>query len=132
LRFVETNIFLYVITAHPEFGPAAKRILERIHSGEEAVTSSLVVAEVCAWLEHRKKKSEAGVFLRAVDSYPSLRKHETTYADELRAWELERSYPRLEFFDRVYLGQMERFGLREIYSNDTAFDRVRGIKRIFT
>jgi predicted nucleic acid-binding protein len=37
----------------------------------------------------------------------------------------------LEFFDRVYLAQMERLKLTEIYSNDRAFDKVKGIKRIF-
>jgi len=131
LRFVEANIFLYVITAHPEFGAVAKRILRRIDSGEEAATSSLVIAEVCAWLEYHKKKPDVGTFLSAVDSYPSLRKSETTYTDEQRANELERSYPRLEFFDRVYLAQMERLKLTEIYSNDRAFDRVKRIKRIF-
>jgi len=131
LRFVETNVFLYVITAHAEFGPIAKRILERIDSGEEAVTSSLVIAEVCAWLQYRRRKTDVNTFLDAVESYPSLRKCETTYADELRAKEFQRSYPRLEFFDRVYVAQMERLKLTEIYSNDRALDRVKGIKRIF-
>ena len=131
MRFVETNIFLYVITANAEFGPAARRILERIGSGEEAVTSSLVIAEVCAWLEYRKKKTYVGTFLSALDSYLTLQKSETTYADEKRAGELERSYPRLEFFDRMYFAQMERLKLTEIYSNDRAFDKVKGIKRIF-
>ena len=131
MRFVETNIFLYVITANPEFGPAARRILETIGSGEEAVTSSLVIAEVCAWLEYRKKKTCVGTFLSALDSYLTLQKSETIYADEKRAGELERSYPRLEFFDRVYLAQMERLKITEIYSNDKAFDKVKGIKRIF-
>jgi predicted nucleic acid-binding protein len=131
LRFVETNIFLYVITAHPEFGPRAKRILERIDSGEEAVTSSLVIAEVVAWLEYQGKKPEVDTFLNAVESYPTLQKSETTYGDELRAGEMKRSYPRLEFFDRVYLAQMERLKVKEIYSNDRGFDRVRGVKRIF-
>jgi predicted nucleic acid-binding protein len=131
LRFVETNIFLYVITAHPQFGPIAKRILERIDSGEEAVTSSLVIAESCAWLEYSKRKADVDTFLDAVESYPSLVKCETTYADELRAKELQRPYPRLEFFDRVYVAQMERLELTEIYSNDRAFDRVRKIRRIF-
>ena len=131
MRFVETNIFLYVITAHPEFGAVARRILERIGSGEEAATSSLVIAEVCAWLEYHKKKNEVSTFLSAVDSYPSLQKLDTTYADEQRAKELERSHPRLQFFDRVYLAQMERLKLTEIYSNDRAYGRVKGIKRIF-
>ncbi len=30
MRFVETNIFLYVITANPDFGQTAKEILQRI------------------------------------------------------------------------------------------------------
>lgn len=131
MRFVETNIFLYVITAHPEFGAVARRILERIGSGEEAATSSLVIAEVCAWLEYHKKKNDVSTFLSAVDSYPSLQKLDTTYADEQRAKELEHSHPRLQFFDRVYLAQMERLKLTEIYSNDRAYGRVKGIKRIF-
>jgi len=131
LRFVETDIFLYVITAHPAFGPVAKRILERIDSGEQAITSSLVIAETSAWLEYRKRKADVDIFLDAVQSYSSLRKCETTYADELRAKELQRSYPRLEFFDRVYVAQMERLKLTEIYSNDRALDAVKGIKRIF-
>lgn len=131
MRFIETNIFLYVITAHPEFGPRAKRILERIDSGEEAVTSSLVIAEVVAWLEYQGKKPEVDTFLKAVESYPTLQKSETTYGDELRAGEMKRPYPRLEFFDRVYLAQMERLKVKEIYSNDRGFDRVRGVKRIF-
>lgn len=131
MRFIETNIFLYTITAHPTFGTMARKILERVSHGEETVTSSLVIAEVCAWIEYQKKRSEVKIFLDAVDSYPCLHKCETTYADELRARELERSYPRLEFFDRVYLAQMERLKLREIYSNDRGFDRVKGMKRVF-
>ena len=131
MKFVETNVFLYVITAHPEFGPIAKRILERIDSGEEAVTSSLVIAETCAWLEYRKKKTDIDIFLDAVDSYSSLHKCETTYADELKAKELQRAYPSLEFFDRVYVAQMERLKVTGIYSNDRALDKVKWIKRIF-
>jgi predicted nucleic acid-binding protein len=131
LRFVETNIFLYVMTANAQFGPIAKKILQRINSGEEAVTSSLVVAECCAWLEYSKRKADVDTFLDAVESYPSLVKCETTYTDELRAKELQRSYPRLEFFDRVYVAQMERLELTEIYSNDRAFDSVKKIRRIF-
>lgn len=131
MRFVETNVFLYVINAHPEFGINARRILERIQGGEEAATSSLVVAEVAAWLEHRKRNREVNVFLEMVDSYPTLSKWETTFEDELRGGEFERLFPRLELFDRIYMAQMERMKLNEIYSNDRGFDRVPGIKRIF-
>lgn len=119
------------MTANPQFGSVARRILGRIGGGEEAITSSLVVAEVCSWLEYHKKKREVGVFLDSLESYPSLSKCETTYGDERRGRELAHQHPHLEFFDRVYLAQMERFKVYEIYSNDKGFDKVRDIKRIF-
>lgn len=56
VRFVDTNIFLYVIQAHPEFGERSKEILERIDMGEEAITSLLNIAEICWWLEKHGKK----------------------------------------------------------------------------
>jgi len=132
LRFVETNIFLYVITAHPDFGPTAKEILKRIESGEQAMTSSLVAAEVCAWLEYHGMRDKIDAFLKALESYPTLKKCETTYEDELKAEDLKSRYSHLQFFDRVYLAQMLRLKLTEIYSNDRGFDKVSEIKRIFT
>lgn len=131
MRFVETNVFLYAITAHPEFGPTARRILERIEDGEQTLTSSLVVAEVCAWLEYHKLGDKIDAFFGAMESYPSLKKCETTYDDEIKAQEMGSRYPHLEFFDRVYLAQMRRLQIAEIYSNDKDFDRVKGVKRVF-
>lgn len=131
MRFVETNIFLYVIMAHPDFGQTAKKILERIELGEQVVTSSLVIAKVCAWLEYHGMKDKIDVFFKTLESYPTMKKCETTYEDELKAEELKSQYPHLEFFDRVYLAQMLRLKLNEIYSNDRGFDKVMGIKRIF-
>lgn len=49
MRFVDTNVFVYALTAHPTFGQASKRILERIENGEEAATSTLVLLEI-AWV----------------------------------------------------------------------------------
>jgi len=132
LRFIETNIFLYVITAHPDLGSKAKEILERIESGEQAMTSSLVVAEVCAWLEYHGMRDKIDAFFKALQSYPTLKKCETTYEDELKAEDLKSRYSHLEFFDRVYLAQMLRLKLTEIYSNDRGFNKVSEIKRIFT
>ena len=120
-----------MLTAHPNYGAAAKQILARVENGEESVTSSLVIAEVCAWLQYRAMKDKTKIFFKAMESYASLGKIETTYAYLLAAQELEAKHPHLEFFDRVYLAQMTRTGITEIYSNDRGFDRVKGIKRIF-
>jgi predicted nucleic acid-binding protein len=131
LRFVETNIFLYVITANPHFGPVARSILKRIEEGEEAATSSLVIAEVCAWLEYHGMSAKIEFIFKAIRSYPTLIVCETTYEDEAIAEELKSRYPKLEFFDRVYLAQMYRLEIAEIYSNDKGFDRVENIRRVF-
>jgi len=131
LRFLETNIFLYVITAHPNFGSVAKAIFQRIEEGEAAATSSLVVAEVCAWLEYHKLDDKIGLLFKILQSYSTLTVIETTYNDEVKAKDLESHYPKLEFFDRVYLAQMNRLKIPEIYSNDKGFDKVKEIKRLF-
>ena len=47
-RFVDVNVFVYYIINHPRSGENARRILERIERGEEAVASTLVLCEV-AW-----------------------------------------------------------------------------------
>jgi predicted nucleic acid-binding protein len=43
MRFIDTNVFIYAVTAHPRFGEVAKRILERVEAGEAAITSTLVL-----------------------------------------------------------------------------------------
>jgi uncharacterized protein len=131
LRFIDTNVFIYVLNSDPDFGPTAKRILQRIEEGEETVTSTLVAAEVAAWLEFNKRKHAIPPFFMSLESYPSLTKIETTYSDELTANKLVTRYPQLRFFDRVYLAQMERTGLKEIYSNDKGFDKVAEVSRVF-
>ncbi len=131
MRFIDTNIFIYVLNSDPAFGPTAKRILQRVEEGEETITSSLVAAEVAAWLEFNKRKHAIPQFFVSLESYPSLAKIETTYSDELTADSLGARYPQLEFFERVYLAQMQRTGLKEIYSNDRGFDKVSEISRVF-
>ncbi len=132
MRFIDTNIFVYVLNSDAECGSTAKRILQRVEEGEEATTSTLVTAEVSAWLETNKRKRAISEFFSSLESYPSLVKIETTYFDQLAANALEPKYPQLEFFDRVYLAQMQRLSIREIYSNDRGFDRVAGISRVFS
>ena len=43
MRFIDTNIFIYVAKNHPQFGETSATILERVEAGEKAVTSTLVL-----------------------------------------------------------------------------------------
>lgn len=44
-RFVDSNVFLYVMREAPKHGEAARGILARIEAGEEAVTSTVKTEE---------------------------------------------------------------------------------------
>ncbi len=117
MRFVDTNIFIYVLTAHPTFGHTAKRILERLECGEEAVTSTLVMCEIAWVLEAMGKQGSIGSALEKILSYKSLKTVEVTSDDLLMGANNMAAYC-MDFNDGVNLAVMMRFGLSEIYSND--------------
>lgn len=117
MRFVDTNVFIYVITAHPAFGPAARRILERIEAGEEALTSTLVLCEVAWVLEAMGRQGEINPTLEKVLSYRSLKVVDFD-ADDLIVGSLNLANYHVDFNDGVNLAVMERNGVTEAYSND--------------
>jgi len=127
VRFVDTNIFLYVIQAHPEFGEKSKEILERIDMGEEAITSLLNIAEVCWWMEKHGKKDRIEDKLRLINSILNLKIISPTIDDFLLAARYVRDYS-IDFNDCVSLAVMKRFDVNTIYSNDRDFDKTWAIR----
>ena len=69
---MDTNIFIYSATNHPQFGETARQILERIEHGEETVTSTLVLCEVAWVLEAMGKQSDIKPTLEKILSYKNL------------------------------------------------------------
>lgn len=136
VRFVDTNVFLYVMRQDPVYGRTARQILDRIEGGEEAVTSTLVLEEVCAYVV-REGRGEGwnwarkiADFLGCVYHYGTLRKESYTFIDMLRAVDHLTKYG-IDWNDCIILSQMKRSGYAEIYSNDEHFDKVGWIRRIF-
>ena len=130
MRFVDSNVFIYVLDRHPKFGETAKQILKRIDGGEETVTSTLVIEEVCAYLTKQKRRVELQAFVDTLLAYGCLLKRPYLFEDIITAKEMLRIY-RLDWEDLVIAAQMHREGINEIYSNDTDFDQIPGIKRVF-
>lgn len=130
MRFVDSNVFIYVLDRHQKFGEMAKRILKRIEGGEEAVTSTLVIEEVCAYLTKQKRQAEIPGFVDALHAYGYLLKRPYLFEDIITAKEMLRMH-RIDWDDLIIVAQMQREGMSEIYSNDTDFDQIQGIKRIF-
>jgi len=116
-RFVDTNIFIYTLTAHPHFGKTAKNILERIENGEAAITSTLVLCEVAWVLEAMGRQGDIRPTLEKIMSYPTLKVIDFS-GDDLLIAANNMSTENVDFNDGVNLALMMRLGISEVYSND--------------
>ena len=116
-RFVDTNVFVYTITAHPRFGKIARKILERIEEGEAALTSTLVLCEVAWVLEAMGRQGDIKPTLEKLMSYQTLDVIDFNEDDLLIGADIM-STEQIDFNDGVNLALMMRLGILEVYSND--------------
>jgi predicted nucleic acid-binding protein len=131
MRFVDANVFIYVLVKSPEKDyQISQTILRRIENGEETATSLAVIQEVVDWLEYNNRKKEARSFLTAANSYLTMNKLNTTWNDFLTALD-DMDEHNIDFVDALTLQTMKKNKINEIYSNDKDFDRVKSIERIW-
>ena len=131
MRFVDTNVFIYAVTAHPRFGVIARRILERIEGGEAAMTSTLVLCEVAWVLEAMGKQGDIKSTLEKILSYKSLEVVEFS-GDDLLMGVNNMVINNVDFNDGVNVAIMMRMGVSEAYSNDCKhLGRLDFLKLIF-
>ena len=131
MRFVDTNVFIYAVTAHPRFGEAARRILERIEGGEAAMTSTLVLCEVAWVLEVMGRQGDIKSTLEKILSYKSLEVVEFS-GDDLLMGVNNMVINNVDFNDGVNVAIMMRMGVSEAYSNDCKhLGRLDFLKLIF-
>lgn len=131
MRFVDTNVFIYVITNHPRFAQASTAILERIEEGEKAATSTLVLCEVAWVLEAMGKMGSIRDTLEKIMSYSALEVCDFDSDDLVVGANLMAAH-RVDFNDGVNLAIMERLGINEVYSNDEKhLGRLSFIQTIF-
>jgi len=116
-RFVDTNVFIYSATNHPRFGEKARRILERVEQGEEAVTSTLVLCEVSWVLEAMGRQSDIKPTLEKILSYKKL-EVASFEEDELLVGANNMHLYGIDFNDGVNVAVMTKIGVFEAYSND--------------
>ena len=133
MKFVDSNVFVYHLAGDKRYGDIAARILENIDEGEEAVTSTLVITQVCSYLRWKGRYSVIPRFLDYLLSTPEIAKGETSLADFANARSLQRltQLPWKLWDDLLIVAQMRRLGVTEIYSNDSDYDKIPGIKRVF-
>lgn len=131
MRFVDSNVFIYVLVKSPKDDyETAKRILQRIEEGEAAITNTAVVQEIVDWLEYNNKRREVEKFLTAINSYITMKKAEVSWNEMMEAISDMKKYD-LDFVDALILQTMKKNNVKEIYTNDKDFNRVKGIRRIW-
>ncbi|HDI42156.1 PIN domain nuclease [Candidatus Bathyarchaeota archaeon] len=133
MRFIDSNIFIYVLTADPHYGFRAKEILKAVEKGEKAATSTLNLIQVCSYLRWKRRAEIIPVFLSLIWSLPTLIIYQITMNDFIRFQRIQRIFnlPWSMWDDILIAAQMERLGIKEIYSNDRDFDKIPWITRIF-
>jgi len=133
LRFIDSNVFIYHVAGDERYGETASKIIERISKGEEVAASTLVLAQVIAYLRWKKRTHVIPRFIDFLRSSPTIHKLETDFADLVSAQKLqeEAGVEWEAWDDLVIAAQMLRTGTTEIYSNDKDFDAIPGIRRVF-
>jgi len=132
-RFVDSNIFIYILLKDPRYGTACLRMLERIEKGEdEGVTSTLVVSQVIAHLARRGKDEAIKLFIDYIQE-AGIAVMETTFLDFVEAVaEMNRLNLSCSMWDDLVLAcQMRRGKVQEIYTNDRDFEKIGWVKPIF-
>jgi len=116
-RFVDTNIFIYAMTGHPEFGDTARDILKRIEEGEKACTSTLVLCEIAWVLEAMGRQPEIKPTLEKILSYDTLEIAGYDEDDLLVGAQTAVNH-RIDFNDGVNLAIMMKASITDAYTND--------------
>jgi predicted nucleic acid-binding protein len=132
-RFVDSNLFIYVMMQDPSFAERSLQVLTNFENGKETGwTSTLALSQVFSHLKKRGKHPVIDKFYEYLESSP-INVTETSRDDLTRAHDIkkEQSLPWSMWDDLVIAAQMERLEVGEIYSNDIDFDRINGLKRIF-
>jgi predicted nucleic acid-binding protein len=132
-RFVDSNVFVYVLMDDPANGARSVRILTRFEAGEETGwTSTLALSQVFSHLKKRKKPEAIDKFYEYLKESP-IAITETSREDVEHAKEIkeEQTLDWSMWDDLVIASQMNRLKLTEIYSNDRDFDKFRNLKRMF-
>ena len=131
-RFIDTNIFVYHLTAnHPDHSPRCSALMERIEAGEiEALTAVTAVDETLRVLVKvfGYERSDAAQAMRIILSQPEIGLyHREAVLDAIEFW--SENGP-LSFADCYHLALTRALGMTAIYTFDRKMDHYPGVERI--
>ncbi|MEA1905302.1 MAG: type II toxin-antitoxin system VapC family toxin [Candidatus Hadarchaeota archaeon] len=127
--YLDTNIWIYAITAHPKYGKRCKRILERLEKEKlRAAISVQVLSEVAGVLYQQFGVKDTTKHVAAILSYP-LEIVDLTPDIIIRGAEYSRDYGVLPY-DGIHIASALGLMIKKILSADRELGRVSLIERV--
>jgi predicted nucleic acid-binding protein len=122
--FIDTNIFIYALESHPEYGARSHQILDNIDTGkDEGYTSTLVLMEICWYLEaDRNYNRMKQVTEQITKSRLYILNIKTD--DILKAVEMKNTYTNIDLNDLINYTLLKREDLKHIYTNDAHYRKL--------
>jgi len=116
---------------HPTHSEAAGRILDMVDSGGlDGYTSSLVILEICWYLESRERLREMQEAIDLITG-SKIRITEPGLQDIKQAVKDKTEYAGIDLNDLINYYLMRRQGLEVIYTKDPRFQRLPGLVTMF-
>jgi predicted nucleic acid-binding protein len=129
MNYIDSNIFILALLNTDEEGVKARKIISKISSGEQAVTSYLTLDEVMWKVKKFRSQKDAVNAAETMISTPNLLF--ITVDDEVMSKAIKAVKEiNLDLRDAIHLGSMRKAGVTQIVSLDSHFDHVPQIKRI--
>ena len=127
--YIDTNIWIYAITAHSEYGERCKEILKKIEDQRlRTAISTQVLSEIAGVLYSKYKVKDTTSQLNAVLSYPI--EIYLVHPDVIRvAAEYARDYG-ITPYDGIHIALAVEYNVRDMISADKELDKVELIRRI--
>lgn len=124
--YIDTNVFIYTIFAHPLFGKECKGVIDDVEEGKiEAIVSTLVPIEVMSVIADMEP-SKSRTALESIYSLP-LRIVDASSEILLLAAELAEKH-RVGGYDAVHIATSITERADCIITNDRQFRRVKEVK----
>jgi len=137
MRFIDASVFLYAYLKPKSNMPkeivllknGAQKILKRIDSGEDTITTLVHVSEVSNILEARIPLNEMLEVVMAILTKKNLKVVEPTKKDYLQSIKDAKALM-IGINDALAYIVMQREKIDEIYSFDTDFDKINDVTRL--
>jgi len=127
--YLDANFFIFCNFDSTQRGENARRIQQKIALGNKAATSAITLDEVMWVIIKTGKREVLRETIEDIYAIPNLAVQEATASTPLDAIGLIEQFD-LKPRDAFHVAIMRSIGISEIVSDDSDFDRVKGLKRI--